>query len=111
MKHLHLIKVSLLLTIILFVSLFNIVGQTVYAAVTLVRFEVVNVADNAITLEWETATEFNNLGFFVLRSDKRNTKSFNTLFVLMPFYRWYMLPCDYKIIPNLCENRFPLWKR
>jgi len=69
MKHHHLIKVSLLLTIILFVSLFNIVGQTVYAAVTLVRFEVVNVANNAITLEWETATEFNNLGFFVLRSD------------------------------------------
>ncbi|NTW44254.1 MAG: hypothetical protein HGB14_07425 [Anaerolineaceae bacterium] len=69
MKHFHLIKVSLLLTIILFVSLFNIVGQSVHAAVTLVRFEVVNVSNNAITLEWETASEFNNLGFFVQRSD------------------------------------------
>ena len=69
MKHFHLIKVSLLLTIILFISLFNIVGQSVHAAVTLVRFEVVNVSNNAITLEWETASEFNNLGFFVQRSD------------------------------------------
>ena len=69
MKYHHLFKALLLLTTILFISLFNLVGHSVYAAVTLVRFEVVNVANNAITLEWETATEFNNLGFFVNRSD------------------------------------------
>ena len=69
MKRHFLIKTSLLLTIILFISLFNIVDHSVNAAVTLVRFEIVNVANNAITLEWETATEINNLGFFVNRSD------------------------------------------
>jgi hypothetical protein len=69
MKYHHLFKALLILTIILFISLFNIVGHSVFAAVTLVRFEIVNVTNNAITLEWETGTEFNNLGFFVNRSD------------------------------------------
>ncbi|PKN86385.1 MAG: hypothetical protein CVU46_07825 [Chloroflexi bacterium HGW-Chloroflexi-8] len=38
------------------------------AAVTLVRFEIVYSTHSSITLEWETATEFDNLGFKVLRS-------------------------------------------
>jgi len=40
----------------------------VNAAVTLVRFEIVYSTHSSITLEWETATEFDNLGFKVLRS-------------------------------------------
>ncbi len=39
-----------------------------YAAVTLVRFEIISINNNAITLEWETASEYNNLGFFIVRS-------------------------------------------
>jgi len=69
MKHHQLFKIALFLTINLLITLFNNVGNSVFAAVTLVRFEVVDVSGNAITLEWETATEYNNLGFFVLRSD------------------------------------------
>ncbi len=38
------------------------------AAVTLVRFEVKSSTTTVITLEWETATEYNHLGYFVLRS-------------------------------------------
>lgn len=41
----------------------------VFAAVTLVRFEIVTISNNAISLEWETATEYNNLGFFIVRSN------------------------------------------
>jgi len=40
----------------------------VNAAVTLVRFEIVYSTHNSIILEWETATEYNNQGFFVLKS-------------------------------------------
>lgn len=69
MKNLHFIKLSVFLLFVLVISLFNIVIREVYAAVTLVRFEVVYVTHTSIVLEWETATEYNNLGFFVLRSD------------------------------------------
>ena len=69
MKNLHFIKLSIFLLFVLVISLFNNVIREVYAAVTLVRFEVVYVTHTSIVLEWETATEYNNLGFFVLRSD------------------------------------------
>lgn len=45
-----------------------LIAWPVLAAVTLVRFQITAITSTAITLEWETASEFNNLGFFVTRS-------------------------------------------
>jgi len=58
-------------SLVILVSIIFILIASYYpviAAVTLVRFEIVYSTHNSITLEWETATEYNNQGFFVLKS-------------------------------------------
>ena len=51
---------------------YAVVIQSVQAAVTLVRFEIIASTASSVTLEWETATEFENLYFFITRSTTEN---------------------------------------
>lgn len=52
--------------------IYAVVIQSVQAAVTLVRFEITASTISSVTLEWETATEYQNLYFFITRSLTEN---------------------------------------
>lgn len=59
---------GLLATLLLVCLAVLLITFPVLAAVTLVRFEITSITNSAITLEWETASEYNILGFFIVRS-------------------------------------------
>ena len=62
-------KLRIILYLLLAVGLtYAVVIQSVQAAVTLVRFEIIASTASSVTLEWETATEYQNLYFFITRS-------------------------------------------
>lgn len=64
------IKAAVPAILVLFGLLLWIV-QPVQAAVTLIYFNA-TPGDGQVLLEWATATELNNVGFFVVRSDQSN---------------------------------------
>ncbi len=65
---LHWAKIGLLSSFLLVCLAMLFYTLPVLAAVTLVRFEMTSITSSVITLEWETASEYNNLGFFIRRS-------------------------------------------
>ena len=68
-------RVSLLIKGIIFVLLLAIMSVPIFcvqAAVSLQYFLAVSGETNQVTLKWATATELNNVGFFVQRSPQRN---------------------------------------
>lgn len=60
-----------------------IIFQVVYAAITLLYFRAI-VSENAIRLEWKTATEFNNAGFNVQKSSNEFIQYSNLNATLIP---------------------------
>ncbi len=70
-------------------------ARTARASVTLVAFEA-GWQDNAIRVTWETASEVDNMGFYVLRSKEENPISYERVTDLIPgegdlagaFYEW-----------------------
>lgn len=66
-------KIRIILYLLLAVGLVGTgLIQSAQAAVTLVRFEISASTSSSVTLEWETATEYNNLYFFITRSLAEN---------------------------------------
>lgn len=71
----HLIKIpgfqKLIISTVIAIFLFGLFSSTVIAAVTLVFFRALP-GDGEVILIWETATELDNAGFYVNRSNQEN---------------------------------------
>lgn len=72
-KHVLRHKLRIILYLLIAVVLTGaVVIQSALAAVTLVRFEITASTASSVTMEWETATEYQNLYFFITRSLTEN---------------------------------------